>query len=118
MLQKQIVYFGKAAVVSCDGNCRKAWGISIRPKIEFDANDPDDCAFLADGELGDAPARPGTYEGGQTKPRNESERLHSRWCTRECERSNLSDVGEPVVLRDLTKRLFNQPWKHNPPGDQ
>lgn len=112
MLTKQIVFFGQPAVVSCDGNCGKAWGITQRPQINFDDAEPDDSAFLSDGELGDAPAAPGTYEGGQTKPRNESERLNSKWCTRECERSRMTSPGETVRLPDFSGRLYNQPWKH------
>lgn len=112
MLTKQIVYFDKAAIMSCDGNCRKAWGVSQRPKIDFDKEDPDDYAYLADAELGNAPESPGTYEGGQTKPRHESERLRSKWCARECERSILTGPGEPIKLHDFSARLYNQPWKH------
>lgn len=112
MLSKQIVYFGNDAVLACDGNCAKAWGVNNRPKENFDPKEPDDYAFLADDELGKAPANPGTYEGGYAKPRLESERLHSKWCARECERSVMVDVGKPIELTDYSKRVYNQPWKH------
>ena len=55
MHTKTIQWFGRAMVLACDGNCAKAWGISQRPKLELSA-DPDDVAYLADHELGDAPA--------------------------------------------------------------
>lgn len=111
MLTTEIVYAGKACVVACDGICGKAWGINNRPKVEFDERDPDDMAFLADGELGEAPVDPGTYEGGHAKP-HVTPLAHNRWCVRECERSEIFDPGQPVVPRDLSRRLYNQPSKH------
>lgn len=111
MLTTVIAYGRKSCVVACDGNCAKAWGINNRPRIEFDAKDPDDMAFLADGELGEAPRDPGTYEGGQGKPGATPSR-HNKWCVRECERSETFDPGEALVPRDLSRRRFNQPWKH------
>ena len=88
----------------------KAWGINIRQKIEFDANNPDDIAYLTDGELGDAPVDPGTYEGNCSKPR--SPREMNKWCARECERSDTAITVDKIVLPDYSKRVFNQPWKH------
>lgn len=111
MLTTEIAYSGKPCVVVCDGNCAKAWGINNRPRVEFDPKDPDDMAFLADGELGEAPRDPGTYEGGHGKPGATPSR-HNKWCARECERSETFDRGQPVVARDLSRRLYNQPWKH------
>jgi hypothetical protein len=108
--QKQILWFGSHVTLACDGQCNKAWGISCRPKVEFDTNEPDDYAFLADGELDDAPAQPGTWEGGHGKPEGPHEM--NKWCARECERSNIYEAGEPVVLRDYSVRRFNQSWKH------
>jgi len=60
MLGKNIIYFRQKATVVCDGNCSKAWGNNSRPKVYLsdEDTDPDDFAFLADGELGDAPANP------------------------------------------------------------
>lgn len=112
MLSKQIVYFGNAVVLSCDGNCAKAWGVNNRPRESFDPKEPDDYAFLADNELDVAPVNPGTYEGGHPKPRIESERLNSKWCARECERSKITDPGAQIKLDDYSQRVYNQPWKH------
>lgn len=110
MFMKQVLYGGKVMVLACDGQCNKAWGINSRPSIKFDEKDPDDNALLADNEVGDAPTNPGTYEGGHGKPNSPAEM--NKWCSRECERSSMAAVGEPVVLRDFTKRCYNQPWKH------
>jgi hypothetical protein len=114
MIIKAITYFGQPCAVACDAKCNKAWGVNNRPRIRFDEDD--DFAYLADGELGDAPADPGTYEGGCAKPTHPSERLN-KWCVRECERSTLapkdpSKPGELVELRDFSERRYNMPWKH------
>lgn len=109
MIAKAITYFGKPCAVACDARCDKAWGVHGRPKIEF--GEDDDVAYLADGELGTAPADPGTYEGGQGKPQHPSERLN-KWCVRECERSGMADQGTLIELKDFSKWLYNQPWKH------
>ena len=106
MLTKEIVAFGQSLILSCDGKCHKAWGINQRPSIQFDSNDPDDTAFLADGELGEAPIDPGTYEGGHGKPIHDTQKLN-KWCYRECERSITSELGQPIKIRDLSTREYN-----------
>jgi hypothetical protein len=111
---KHITWFGRQCLLSCDGNCRKAWGINNRPRINLSADDPDDYAYLSDGELGDAPDFPGTYEGVEMagKPITDGCRLN-KWCARECERSVIiedvecKDVSER--LPDLSVRIFNIP---------
>lgn len=109
MHTKQIQWMGQAMVLACDGNCGKAWGISQRPKVDL-SDDPDDVAYLADHEAGDAPDAPGTYEGGFTKPSGPAGM--NKWCSRECERSDFAPTVERLRLPDFSKRLFNQPWKH------
>ena len=111
MHTKQIRWCGREATLACDGKCSKAWGLNSRPKVEFDPKDPDDVAWLADGELGEAPADPGSYEGGNGKPAGPHEM--NRWCSRECERSQIVERGEAVQLRDFSQRIYNQPWKHS-----
>lgn len=111
MLTTQITYFGKPCTVACDARCDKAWGLNGRPRVTFDPGEPDDYAFLADGELGSAPAETGTWEGGHGKP-SEVPSRHNKWCVRECERSETFEPGETIVLRDLSKRLFNMPSLH------
>ena len=109
MYTKDVTMFGNPRTVACDGNCRKAWGICARPKLKL-GDDDDDFAWLADDELGDAPADPGTYEGDHAKP--ESPNDMNKWCSRECERSDVVDRGAPIKLHDFSQRLLNQPWKH------
>lgn len=106
---KIIVYFGQYTKVNCDRNCNKAWGINSRPKIPLSSVDEDDYFFLADNELGDAPADPGTYEGGQGKPTTPN-LFPTKWCVRECERCVRSSPGEymqPLALPDFSKRRYN-----------
>ena len=82
-MKKIIPWFGKQETVICDGVCSKAWGINNRPKTE------DEKFWRADGDLGEAPADPGTYEGGEGKPcstMNNDPELMNKWCVRECER--------------------------------
>jgi hypothetical protein len=112
-ISRRIIYFGQPGVVVCDARCSKAWGINNRPSISF-SDDPDNYAYLADDELGQAPADPGTYEGGCAKPTEPGERLN-KWCVRECERlaTSRSCRGDEVVeAPDLSRRLYNQPWLH------
>lgn len=109
MHTKTIQYLGKPRVLACDGKCEKAWGMNNRPRIKFD-DDPDNFAFLADDEVGSAPADPGTYEGGCSKP--SSHRGMNKWCARECERSDMAGSITTIALPDFSARLFNQPWKH------
>jgi hypothetical protein len=110
MHTKQIRWFGSEVTLACDGKCTKAWGLNCRPKVELDPSDPDDVAWLADDELGDAPQDPGTYEGGHAKPEGPHEM--NKWCARECERSEIFDEGKEVTARDFSQRMYNQPWKH------
>lgn len=107
---KQIVWSGRPVTLACDGKCGKAWGITSRPSVQFDPEEPDDHAMLADHELGYAPADPQTYEGGCAKPASPAEM--NRWCSRQCERSSLFAAGEQVAVKDFSQRRYNQPWKH------
>ena len=103
-----IKFFRQDAKVCCDGKCNKAWGINNRPKNQL-SDDEDDYEFLADSELGDAPADPGTYEGGHAKPTAISQ-FPNKWCVRECERCNMSSVGEsdePLEVFDFSERRKN-----------
>lgn len=111
MIQKDIIYFGKQCTLACDAKCEKAWGINNRPSEKLSETDDDDYAFLADDELGEAPANPGTYEGSEAKPIYEDERLN-RWCARECERSTIAEPNEAIVLTDFSRRVYNMPSKH------
>ena len=104
-----VKFFGQWAKVNCDGRCSKAWGINNRPKVHL-SEDEDDYAFLADDELGDAPVDPGTYEGGQGKPRSVGE-FPNKWCIRECERCNISLRGmsdQQLPVRTFDARVFNK----------
>lgn len=116
MIQKDVTFFGKPVLLACDANCDKAWGISNRPHVQLSA-DADDIAYLADGELGEAPADPGTYEGAHGKPtlRPMTGEAMNKWCARECERCiHLDSVSrhEPIVLPNYSKRHYNMPWRH------
>lgn len=102
---KSIIFFGQPTHVVCDAHCEKAWGSNNRPKVQLSA-DPDDYEYLADHELGIAPIDPGTSEGDHAKPRYLEERLN-KWCTRECERSELVRDLEDFTLPDFSKRLKN-----------
>lgn len=111
VIAKSITYFGKPHLLMCDACCSKAWGINSRPKVSL-SDDPDDYAFLADGELGEAPPDPGTYEGGQAKPIKEEGRLN-KWCARECERSVMAPQGKTGdLLPDYSRRFPNMPNRH------
>lgn len=109
VLRSELTFFYEPIVVGCDANCAKAWGISQRPKVQI-SQDEDDYAFLADHELGTAPADPGTYEGPHGKPQQVPER-HNKWCVRECERSEMVDPGQPLELHDFSQRLYNIPQR-------
>lgn len=106
MLTKEIRFFGQRAILACDGKCEKAWGLNNRPREQLNVEDEDDFAWLADGELGIAPADPGTYEGGHGKPTPDM-KLESKWCARECERGQLFRPHEPIELRDFSQRFYN-----------
>jgi hypothetical protein len=102
-------FFGQPNAFACDAKCEKAWGNNSRPKVMLSDADEDDYAFLADPELGEAPADPGTYEGGHGKPQRPEDRLN-KWCVRECERSIMVDEFEGTEeLRDFSKRQQNIP---------
>jgi hypothetical protein len=110
MNEATITYCSQQAKVACDRLCSKAWGISNRPKVQLSGNE-DDYAFLADGELGDAPADPGTYEGGHAKPASPDE-FPNKWCVRECERCSMSRPCEyslPLAVRSFAERRYNIP---------
>jgi hypothetical protein len=101
MADKKIVYFGEVARVACDELCVKAWGIVSRPRDETGR------AFLADSELPEAPADPGTYEGGHGKPMSAAS-FPNKWCVRECERCRMTPLGHPddlPALPDFSKRV-------------
>ena len=107
-LVTDIVYFGRPTRVACDRRCTKAWGVGSRPKVRL-SDDPDDYVFLADHELGEAPADPGTYEGGEGKPMFPER--HNKWCVRECERSAVGERGEMPELPDFDVPRHNIPRK-------
>lgn len=114
MIVKRITWFGHDALLACDAQCDKAWGINNRPKIEFDPDEPDDYAFLPDHELGIAPERTGIWEGGHPKPILPSSRLN-KWCARECERSVVNELNDDlfkIKLPDFSKPRYNMPEKH------
>ncbi len=107
-----ITYFGQTAKVGCDGKCGKAWGSNSRPKV-FLTNDPeenpDNFYWLSDAELEIAPKDPGTYEGGEGKPSHPGA-FPNKWCVRECERceiSNLRESHKPLEFTDWNKRVYN-----------
>jgi hypothetical protein len=107
MISKNILYCGQATVLACDGKCEKAWGLDTRPHVDLDPENPDDFYFLSDAELGQAPDDPGTEEGGHRKPQSPEQKLESKWCARQCERSTLARPGKSIVLPDLSKHLYN-----------
>ncbi len=134
-MEKLIKYCGQPAKINCDENCNKAWGGSMRPRVYLEDPDqlifgfkdkgdcsvwpsdekidPDNYAYLADHELGDAPINPGSYENFQGKPTEKSQ-IPNAWCIGECERCAMSDPGkynDPLPLRDFSKRSYNMPWK-------
>lgn len=107
MLVKNIIYCGQHCTVVCDAKCIKAWGSNVREK-SFLSEDCDDYEFLSDGELGDAPIDPGTYEGGHAKP---LEPEINKWCVRECERSSFGSNEQEAIrnMSDFSKRVSNTP---------
>jgi hypothetical protein len=105
-----IIYFGQTAKVVCDRKCEKAWGRSARPKVHL-SDDEDDYAYLSDGELGTAPARPRSFEGNDSKPLSPDE-FPNKWCVRECERCEISNPGEwdaPLEPISFEQRVYNIP---------
>jgi len=110
-MKKQITYCGQQVFVSCDEKCDKAWGINNRPKIQLDDNNDDDYCYLSDDELENAPKDPGTYEGGDAKPISKQE-IPNKWCVRECERCEMVNINEEIILPDFSKRIYNIPSNH------
>ena len=105
-----VIYFGQPMTVACDRQCDKAWGINNRPRKYLSANE-DDYEFLADGELGNAPVDPGTYEGDHAKPLRPSQ-FPNKWCVRECERcyrSRPGKHGDEPILPNFNTRIRNLP---------
>ena len=115
MFKTEVSYFFQPRIVVCDKQCNKAWGINGRPRyfLSDPEEDPDDYAFKADEELGEAPEDTGHYEGGDGKPMYPLE--HNRWCVRECERSVLVEPQDVdgVVLPDFSKLVLNKPGKES-----
>jgi hypothetical protein len=106
LLTTEIQYFGKRCLAVCDQKCHKAWGINGgRPEIR-DPNDEDNVVWFADDEVGEAPANPGTYEGGQGKPTSPPVR-HNKWCVRQCERSDTIAIGKVITCPDWSHRVYN-----------
>jgi hypothetical protein len=109
--------FDAKRLLVCDGKCNKAFGINARPKHynKTEEEDPDDYAFLADWEVGEALPESGTTEGGHNKP---VEKKHHKWCYRQCERStcsvsipcNADTVGSAIgiEIRTFETRLENK----------
>lgn len=109
MPEKIIKYCGQPMKVNCDGNCKKAWGINLRPRVQF-SDDYDDYEYLADTEVGIAPEDPGTYEGDHAKPYDYSE-FPNKWCVRQCERCNHSKAHEfhvPLEVKKFDERVSNR----------
>lgn len=106
MLSKEIVFFGRKAILACDGKCNKAFGCNSRPTVQLNPDNEDDYCYLADGELEEAPIDPKTYEGGEGKPQTDEEKLN-KWCARECERSEIFKPHEKIKLPDFSVRNYN-----------
>ena len=117
MIVKRLIFFGRQATHACDGRCDKAWGMNSRATVPSRAErnkaaDPDDFAYLADDELGTAPAVTGITEGGQNKPIDAQGPADiNKWCVRECERAWISPPGRPDAtpeLPDFSVRFYNK----------
>lgn len=117
MLKKQIRFFGEHVVLACDGRCDKAWGISGRARVRL-SEDVDDYVYVPDSALGSA-EYPQTWEGlamegrPSDEPLADAERMN-RWCARECERSGIYKLDEPLVLRDMENPRPNMPRRVAP----
>ncbi len=100
--------FGKPVNFVCDGNCRKAFGRDLRPRVQW-SRDPDDVTWIADHEIPfDAPEDPGTTEGYESKPMG-TPMSHNKWCTRACERCSTHDgSNDDRAAHDWSKRLDNR----------
>ncbi len=108
MIAKSIIMHGHPIILICDGKCNKAWGVSNRPSVQL-SDDENDFEYLSDGELGIAPVDPGTYEGGDCKPKDKQ---LNKWCARECERSTKIEDCKEFKLSDFTKRHANMHWRN------
>lgn len=75
------VFFGRPIWLACDGECGQAWGHNWHGVKEAQA-----------------PADPGTYEGGHAKP---TDKRHNKWCARECERSAILSRGDHPADKDV-----------------
>lgn len=113
MIKKEIMWGGQRVTAVCDGKCHKAWGHNGRPKVYLgdEDEDPDNYYYLPDHELGEAPADPGTYEGGHGKPQDDAD-LMNKWCVRECERSGsfghaYGGVPKDYPPSDFSDRVYN-----------
>ena len=81
-----ITHFGKTVVVYCDRKCTKAWGVNSRPtRNKWWESKDEEPIYYEDNELGNAPMDPGTYEGGEGKPKS-PDNFPNKWYVRECER--------------------------------
>ena len=101
----EVTYRGRPVILACDAQCEKAFGINLRPTSP-NSLDEDDFEWLADNELGQAPAITGETEGGQDKPRDLLE-AHNKWCARACERCVMVNPGQPIILPDFSERIQN-----------
>ena len=74
IIKTEMLFCGQRVVLSCDGDCDHAWGINWHG-----------------GKEDTAPTDPGTYEGLylEAKP---LDKVHNRWCARECERSDINNI--------------------------
>lgn len=118
MFTKQVQAYGEQVIIACDGKCNKAWGVNCRPSVDLDGKNEDNNYMVPDGDLGEAPKDPGTYEGGHGKPYNaQSGEDMNKWCFRECERCEFYKVGEELKLKDFSKKRYNQPWTEEAKAD-
>lgn len=97
----------------CDRKCTKAWGNNARPRRPIAEDEhciqrtivgsyyaEDFWEMLPDQELGEAPEKPGSYEGIDTKPLPPVD-SHNRWCVRECERCQTYSPEEPMYIHNF-----------------
>ncbi len=106
--QAYIKNLGRLFKVSCDRQCDKAWGRSVRALNQRSENESD-WEYLADHELPMAPADPGSVSGGCSKPASPND-FPNAWCINECERCAMSKPGEyfaNLEQPNFTKRLRN-----------
>jgi len=112
-------FSGVPVVFVCDRKCNKAWGQNLRQRRQIAENDiclqrllvgayhaEDFWELVPDGELGEAPEKPGSYEGVDAKPLPPVD-SHNRWCVRECERCETYEPGEPLYVHNFDKPVPN-----------